>query len=134
MATSRPRLPPKCPPGGSISTGTWRGCCSNANGRRLARAGRGHGDTSGPSDGWSGVRDGAGGGVLGCGARGVGRMGAADVVLGEGVVIFQPGLVDLYGCAIGDRTRLGAFVEIQKGASVGSDAKISSHTFICEGV
>src|SRR2546430_3375389 len=57
-----------------------------------------------------------------------------DVALGEGVQIFQPDLVNLYGCTIGDRTKIGTFVEIQKGASVGRDCKISSHSFICEGV
>jgi acetyltransferase-like isoleucine patch superfamily enzyme len=57
-----------------------------------------------------------------------------DVVLEEGVQIFQPELVNLYGCSIGQRTKVGAFVEIQKGASVGRDCKISSHSFICEGV
>jgi UDP-2-acetamido-3-amino-2,3-dideoxy-glucuronate N-acetyltransferase len=59
---------------------------------------------------------------------------AADVVLGTGVRIFQPELVNLYGCSIGDETGIGAFVEIQKNASVGARCKISSHTFICEGV
>jgi len=59
---------------------------------------------------------------------------AADVVLGTRVRIFQPQLVNLYGCSIGDETRIGAFVEIQKNASVGARCKISSHTFICEGV
>jgi acetyltransferase-like isoleucine patch superfamily enzyme len=48
--------------------------------------------------------------------------------------IFQPTLVNLYGCTIGDQTKIGAFVEIQKGATVGARCKISSHTFICEGV
>jgi acetyltransferase-like isoleucine patch superfamily enzyme len=43
-------------------------------------------------------------------------------------------LVNLYGCSIGDETKIGAFVEIQRGASVGSRCKVSSHTFICEGV
>ena len=57
-----------------------------------------------------------------------------DVKLGRGVKIFHPLLVNLYGCAIGDETKIGAFVEIQKGASVGARCKISSHTFICEGV
>ena len=57
-----------------------------------------------------------------------------DVKLGEGVVILHPELVNLYGCGIGDGARIGAFVEIQKGASVGRNFKISSHTFICEGV
>ncbi len=59
---------------------------------------------------------------------------ASSVALGEGVQIFQPDLVNLYGCRIGDQTRIGAFVEIQKNAFVGSRCKISSHTFICEGV
>jgi UDP-2-acetamido-3-amino-2,3-dideoxy-glucuronate N-acetyltransferase len=58
----------------------------------------------------------------------------ADVVLGERVQIFHPDLVNLYGCRIGDDTKIGTFVEIQKGASIGSRCKISSHTFICEGV
>jgi UDP-2-acetamido-3-amino-2,3-dideoxy-glucuronate N-acetyltransferase len=58
----------------------------------------------------------------------------ADVVLGTGVRIFQPELVNLYGCAIGDDTKIGAFVEIQKNAIVGARCKISSHTFVCEGV
>lgn len=57
---------------------------------------------------------------------------ASDVRLGEGVRLF--GLVNLYGCEIGDETRIGCFVEIQKGAKVGARCKISSHTFICEGV
>lgn len=57
-----------------------------------------------------------------------------DVQLGEGVLIFQPDLVNLYGCQVGAGTKIGAFVEIQKGASIGSRCKISSHTFICEGV
>src|SRR6476660_4773791 len=59
---------------------------------------------------------------------------AADVVLGTGVRIFQPELVNLYGCSIGADTKIGAFVEIQKNASVGERCKISSHTFVCEGV
>jgi acetyltransferase-like isoleucine patch superfamily enzyme len=59
---------------------------------------------------------------------------AANVVLGTGVSIFQPELVNLYGCSIGDETKIGAFVEIQKNATVGARCKISSHTFICEGV
>jgi UDP-2-acetamido-3-amino-2,3-dideoxy-glucuronate N-acetyltransferase len=59
---------------------------------------------------------------------------AADVCLGTDVRIFQPDLVNLYGCTIGAETRIGAFVEIQKNASVGARCKISSHTFICEGV
>ena len=59
---------------------------------------------------------------------------AADVILGRNVRIFQPDLVNLYGCSIGDETKVGAFVEIQKNAQVGARCKISSHTFICEGV
>ena len=59
---------------------------------------------------------------------------AADVILGAGVRILQPELVNLYGCTIGAETKIGAFVEIQKNASIGSRCKISSHTFICEGV
>lgn len=57
-----------------------------------------------------------------------------DVQLGEGVVIHQPDLVNLYGCVVGPGTKIGAFVEIQKGASIGANCKISSHSFICEGV
>ncbi|MGD0383012.1 MAG: acyltransferase [Thermoguttaceae bacterium] len=57
-----------------------------------------------------------------------------NVTLGKDVQIRQPDLVNLYGCAIGDETRVGAFVEIQKNASIGAHCKISSHTFICEGV
>jgi len=59
---------------------------------------------------------------------------AENVRLGEGVKIFQPELVNLYGCYIGDQTRIGAFVEIQKNAVVGRRCKVSSHSFICEGV
>jgi UDP-2-acetamido-3-amino-2,3-dideoxy-glucuronate N-acetyltransferase len=59
---------------------------------------------------------------------------AADVVLGAGVRIFQPDLVNLYGCSIGAETKIGAFVEIQKNARVGARCKISSHSFVCEGV
>jgi acetyltransferase-like isoleucine patch superfamily enzyme len=57
-----------------------------------------------------------------------------NVVLGEGVAIYHPQLVNLYGCTIGKDSKIGTFVEIQKGASVGARCKISSHTFICEGV
>jgi acetyltransferase-like isoleucine patch superfamily enzyme len=57
-----------------------------------------------------------------------------DVILGCDVKIFQPDLVNLYGCRIGGETKIGAFVEIQKGASIGNRCKISSHSFICEGV
>jgi acetyltransferase-like isoleucine patch superfamily enzyme len=59
---------------------------------------------------------------------------ASDVSLGKDVKIVQPELVNLYGCTIAGETKIGAFVEIQKNASVGSRCKISSHTFICEGV
>ena len=59
---------------------------------------------------------------------------AADVVLGERTTIPHPDLVNLYGCRIGSDTSIGAFVEIQKGAAIGSRCKISSHTFVCEGV
>jgi acetyltransferase-like isoleucine patch superfamily enzyme len=59
---------------------------------------------------------------------------AADVLLGKNVKIFQPELVNLYGCTIAEETKIGSFVEIQKNASVGARCKISSHTFICEGV
>jgi acetyltransferase-like isoleucine patch superfamily enzyme len=55
-----------------------------------------------------------------------------DVKLGRDVRIYA--FVNLYGCEIGDGTRIGTFVEIQKGAKVGDNCKISSHTFICEGV
>ena len=57
---------------------------------------------------------------------------AADVVLGERVKLVD--FVNLYGCEIGDDTRIGTFVEIQRGAKIGARCKISSHTFICEGV
>ena len=57
-----------------------------------------------------------------------------NVVLGRGVKIFQPDLVNLYGCTVGDDTKIGAFVEVQKNAFIGRRCKISSHTFICEGV
>ena len=57
---------------------------------------------------------------------------AADVKLGQGVRLSK--FINLYGCQIGDDTKIGAFVEIQKNAIVGRRCKISSHTFICEGV
>ena len=60
------------------------------------------------------------------------RAVAADVRLGKDVVLAR--FVNLYGCAIGDETKIGAFVEIQKNATVGRRCKVSSHTFICEGV
>ena len=62
-------------------------------------------------------------------------MSVADsVVLGRNVKIYHPSQVNLYGCSVGDDTRIGSFVEIQKNATVGARCKISSHTFICEGV
>jgi UDP-2-acetamido-3-amino-2,3-dideoxy-glucuronate N-acetyltransferase len=61
-------------------------------------------------------------------------MGLKDVELGKDVRIAQPALVNLYGCRIGDETKVGAFVEIQRNATVGARCKISSHSFICEGV
>ena len=57
-----------------------------------------------------------------------------NVKLGNDVRIHHPDLVNLYDCVVGDETRIGAFVEIQIGAKIGSRCKISSHTFICEGV
>jgi acetyltransferase-like isoleucine patch superfamily enzyme len=57
---------------------------------------------------------------------------APDVKLGKGVKLSK--FINLYGCKIGDDTKIGAFVEIQKNASVGRQCKISSHTFVCEGV
>ena len=60
------------------------------------------------------------------------RQIAPDVKLGRDVQIF--GFTNLYGCEIGDQVKIGTFVEIQKGAKIGNRCKISSHTFICEGV
>ena len=57
---------------------------------------------------------------------------APDVRLGHNVTVHS--FVNLYGCTIGDETKLGTFVEVQKGASIGKRCKVSSHTFICEGV
>jgi acetyltransferase-like isoleucine patch superfamily enzyme len=57
---------------------------------------------------------------------------AADVILGKDVTLAR--FINLYGCAIGDGTKIGTFVEIQKNARIGRRCKISSHTFICEGV
>lgn len=57
-----------------------------------------------------------------------------SVKLGRGVIIHHRELVNLYGCSIGSETRIGTFVEIQKGAKIGKRCKISSHSFICEGV
>lgn len=60
------------------------------------------------------------------------KKSVVDVDCGENVKICD--FVNLYGCKIGDNTKIGTFVEIQRGAEVGSNCKISSHTFICEGV
>ncbi len=57
---------------------------------------------------------------------------SSDVKLGENVKLSK--FINLYGCAIGDNTKIGAFVEVQKNAKIGKNCKISSHTFICEGV
>ncbi len=57
---------------------------------------------------------------------------APDVKLGKNVKLSK--FINMYGCTVGDDTKIGAFVEIQKNASVGNNCKISSHTFICEGV
>jgi acetyltransferase-like isoleucine patch superfamily enzyme len=57
---------------------------------------------------------------------------AADVKLGQNVKLSK--FINLYGCEVGDNTKIGAFVEIQKNARVGKNCKISSHTFVCEGV
>jgi UDP-2-acetamido-3-amino-2,3-dideoxy-glucuronate N-acetyltransferase len=59
---------------------------------------------------------------------------AKSVSLGKDVSVFEPDLVNMYGCAIGDETKIGPFVEIQKNATIGARCKISSHTFVCEGV
>ncbi len=61
-------------------------------------------------------------------------MPTNNVLLGENVVITYPDLVNLYGCTIGAGTRVGPFVEIQKGSVIGRRCKVSSHSFICEGV
>jgi UDP-2-acetamido-3-amino-2,3-dideoxy-glucuronate N-acetyltransferase len=59
---------------------------------------------------------------------------AESVRLGRDVQIYHPDVVNLYGCTIGDETKIGTFVEIQVGAIIGARCKISSHSFICEGV
>ena len=59
---------------------------------------------------------------------------ADSVTLEDGVVIFHRDLVNLYGCHVGAGTKIGAFVEIQKNATIGRRCKISSHSFVCEGV
>ena len=60
------------------------------------------------------------------------KQNLRDVTLGADVTIYD--FVNLYGCEIGDQSRVGTFVEIQKGAKIGRNVKVSSHTFICEGV
>jgi acetyltransferase-like isoleucine patch superfamily enzyme len=60
------------------------------------------------------------------------RQSIINVALGDNVEIYN--FVNLYGCSIGDGSKIGSFVEIQKGATIGKNCKISSHTFICEGV
>jgi UDP-2-acetamido-3-amino-2,3-dideoxy-glucuronate N-acetyltransferase len=64
--------------------------------------------------------------------EGANQLIAPDVKLGNNVKIYS--FVNLYGCEIGDETKIGTFVEIQKGAKIGARCKISSHSFICEGV
>ena len=59
---------------------------------------------------------------------------AENVTLGPGVRIPQPDLVNLYGCSVGEGSMIGAFVEVQRNAAIGRNCKISSHSFICEGV
>ena len=61
-------------------------------------------------------------------------MIADDVRLGDDVIVHHPELVNLYGCSVGNESRIGTFVEIQRGAMIGQRCKISSHSFICEGV
>lgn len=61
-------------------------------------------------------------------------MIASNATIDDGVIIHHPDLVNLYGCKIGAGTRVGTFVEVQKNAVIGENCKISSHTFICEGV
>lgn len=60
------------------------------------------------------------------------RQKVDNIELGNDVILGD--FVNLYGCTIGDRTKIGTFIEIQKNVSIGSDCKIQSHTFICEGV
>jgi acetyltransferase-like isoleucine patch superfamily enzyme len=59
---------------------------------------------------------------------------STNVILGQDVVIHQPDLVNLYGCSINNNSKIGAFVEIQRGVVIGQNCKISSHSFICTGV
>jgi UDP-2-acetamido-3-amino-2,3-dideoxy-glucuronate N-acetyltransferase len=66
--------------------------------------------------------------------EGIASMIAPSVSLDEDVVIHHPDLVNLYGCRIGRGSRIGTFVEVQRNAVIGRNCKISSHSFICEGV
>jgi UDP-2-acetamido-3-amino-2,3-dideoxy-glucuronate N-acetyltransferase len=59
---------------------------------------------------------------------------SSNVILGSNVKFYHENLINLYGCRIGDETKIGTFVEIQKNAVIGNRCKISSHSFICEGV
>lgn len=59
---------------------------------------------------------------------------SCEVIFGKDLKVFQPQLTNLYGCEIGDNTKIGAFVEVQKNAKIGKNCKISTHSFICEGV
>jgi UDP-2-acetamido-3-amino-2,3-dideoxy-glucuronate N-acetyltransferase len=61
-------------------------------------------------------------------------MIASNVTLGDGTVIHHPDLVNLYGCTVGAGTRIGSFVEVQKNVLIGKNCKVSSHSFLCEGV
>src|SRR3989338_2123032 len=61
-------------------------------------------------------------------------MVVENTKFGKGAKVFFPDLVNIYGAEIGDNSRVGTFVEIQKGAKIGANCKIQSHTFICEGV
>lgn len=80
------------------------------------------------------ARDGSRRNTLNCGTTRADTMPMRNVTLGRNVRIVDETLVNLYGCSIGDDTRVGPFVEIQCNARIGSRCKISSHTFICEGV
>jgi len=59
---------------------------------------------------------------------------SSNCKIADNAQIFQPDLINLYGCTVGEETKIGAFVEIQKNATVGNRCKISSHSFLCEGV
>jgi UDP-2-acetamido-3-amino-2,3-dideoxy-glucuronate N-acetyltransferase len=64
----------------------------------------------------------------------LGHMPITNTELGDGVLVTHPDLVNIYGCTIGAGTKVGPFVEIQKNSAVGARCKVSSHTFVCEGV